>query len=375
MKQDKVKCIKTQQEKDYIWQIIFKVGLTFLFVSLFLMAFILGNGKAYFYDTVYVSKFINQPFQFHTINIVQGDSFLIKFPDDKTMLVDTGENDNYPVLKSYLKQYFKNEKLNQIDYFVLTHQDSDHLGSADLVLRDFKVNKVFRPKVKSLYEKENSIISENYEICETESYNNFTITLHQKNINYAFSERGIVLSGGGYKVEFLSPSEDKYSYSNDYSAVLMITYQDKKFLLMGDATTQIEDELKDFYQDNLKADVLKLAHHGSKTSTSESFLDIVKPKYAILSVGKNNSNLPSSDVINRLNDKKIPIYSTQKEGNFAFCIQNGNIVQSSEEGRNKTLPFLASLLIIGVSLVWGIKFKKKENGKSANMIVENNILC
>lgn len=359
MKQQPIKRIKTEEEKERFRQIYFKVSLTILFVALFLVIFVLENGFLYFHDTGFVSAFSGYDFQFHVINVGQGDCFLIKLPDDKVMLVDCGENEQFDRVKGYINDFFKSENLDKIDYFVLTHQDSDHLGCAGEVLNTFEVGKVFRPKVYSYYEQEKGLALLPYNICDTQNYNNFTIALEQSEAEQVFNEKGILIESDNYRIEFLSPSENNYDYSNDYSAVIMLSVFDKKFLLTGDASAVIEERLISQYGDKLKADVLKVAHHGSKTSSSIDFLEKVSPTYAILSAGKNNSNLPSVDILNRLYELETEIYSTKKLGCYVLSIEDKNIVIESQPSPNKSLPLIASLDILAICFVWGINFNKK----------------
>lgn len=359
MKQQSIKKIRTEEEKEKFRQIYFKVSLTIFLVALFFVAFVLENGFLYFHDVGYVSAFSGYDFQFHVINVGQGDCFLIKLPDSKVMLVDCGESVQFDKVKGYINDFFKSEKLNKIDYFVLSHQDNDHLGSASEILNTFKVEKVFRPKVYSNYEKENGLALLPYNICETKDFNNFTLALYQNDVEQVFNRKGILLEGDNYRIEFLSPSENNYEYSNDYSAVIMLSVYDKKFLLTGDASTVIESELISKYGNKLKADVLKIAHHGSKTSSSAIFLEKVKPTYAILSVGKNNSSLPNVEILNRLHDLETEIYSTKKLGCYALSIENKDIVMQSQPSASKSLPLIASLVILAICFVWGINFKKK----------------
>lgn len=372
MKAKSIKRIKTEEENAKMRQILFKVSLSIFFVSLFFVAFMLGNGFLYFHNNGYVDAFNNYDFQFHVINVGQGDCFLIKLPDRKVLLVDSGESENYAIVKGYINEFFKKEKLSRIDYFVLTHQDADHIGSADKILNNFDVGLVFRPKVFSPYEQEMGLADNSYQIFNTEDFNNFTISLHENNVHYKFNEKGITISGSGYNLEFLSPENDNYTASNDYSAVIMLTAKGKKFLLTGDATSNIEDTLIREYGENLKSDVLKISHHGSKTSSSEDFLSKVNASFAILSVGENNSGLPNVEILNRLYAQNCTIYSTKKLGCFALSVENNQIIMRSQPVLNKDLPLMASLTILAVCFVWGINFQRKPLRKDANMIVENS---
>lgn len=363
MKQGKIKRIRTEEEKDRWRRIYFKVALSVFLVALFLVFFMLGNGWLYFYDTGYVEAVCGQDFQFHVINVGQGDCFLIKFPDDKIALIDCGDEDAYSTVKGYVNKLMSSENLSKIDYFILTHQDSDHIGCAYKILNDFDVDIVYRPKVYSSFEQENGLVQYAYSIYDGNLYNNFTIALIDNNIDYVFNERGLEINGGDYYLQFLSPKNNTYSASNDYSAVIMLKILGKKFLLTGDATNKIENELIEEYGNNLKADVLKVAHHGSNTSSSEDFLSIVNPEVAILSVGENNNNLPNVNVLNRLYNLNTTIYSTKKLGSFAFMLDEGELKIKTHPIPSSSLPFIACLIILLISFVWGINFNRKHSQK------------
>lgn len=360
MKREKIKRIWTQEDKEKFRQTYIRISLTIFFVALFLIAFNLGNGYLYIYDVGYVSELNGNDFQFHVIDVGQGDCFLIKLPDNKTLLIDCGEADTYEQVSGYIKKFLKEEKLSKIDYFVLTHQDEDHIGNASQIIKRFDVGKVFRPKVYSKYEQENSLNAYVYGICETDSFNEFTIALHDKGVDYTFNEKGVVLAGENYSINFLSPSKNSYSNSNDYSAVIMLKIYQKKFLLMGDASYKIENELIEEYGDYLKADVLKISHHGSKSSSSQDFLDIVKPKYAILTAEKDSDDLPNVDVLNRFHAIETTIYSTKKLGCYAFTTSNNEIIMKSHPVASKDIPLIASLIIIAICMVWGLNFERKQ---------------
>ena len=357
-----MKKLEKFKELKTIWPVILlKTSLSLLILAIFLVIFFAFNGSHIFYSTAYVSAFKGNEFQIHTINVGQGDSFLIRLPNDKTMLIDCGGYDKGDIVSSYVKQYFKNENLSKIDYFVLTHPDIDHIGGGKVIIDTFEIENLYRPKYYSVYEEENSLIEEDYKISDSYTYDYIVKKAYQKNINMIFSEKGLAINESGFTVEFLSPKKDFYSASNDYSAVIMISCQDKKALFMGDASTEIESTLVSDYGDNLKADILKLGHHGSKTSTSEEFLDIVNPSYAIISVDKNNSySLPDISVLNRLNERGIKYNSTSTDGNFVFSVENDEVKVALENKNKLDVALLLSITIVLMLIVWAIPIKIKQ---------------
>ena len=333
-----------------------KISISFFLVTIFCLIFFIGGGLLYFRDDIYVDGFVNFDFQVHVIDVGQGDAILIKLPSNKTLLIDCGEAEYTTQVISYINQYMKNENLNKIDYFILTHSDADHVGSGQSIIENFDVENIYRPKIYSIYEEENGLNIENYNLSTSQIYNNVIESAYENNCNLIFSQKDIILQENGCKIEFLSPSADNYSKTNNYSAVIMITYQDKKFLFTGDAETDIEQQLINDYGSYLKADVLKVGHHGSKTSSSQEFLNIVKPSFALLCTGENSNNLPDVSVLNRLHDINANILSTEELGSYALAIRNNEIIISYEPQPICDMVLLFSIFIVILLIVWACKF-------------------
>lgn len=356
MKETNFKNIIKEKGKE----IFIKLGISIFFLVLFSFLFIFLGGMTYFEKANYVKEFKNYNFELHTIDVGQGDSFLIKFPNKKVMLIDTGDEKHFDVLSSYTNQFLSNEKIKNIDYLVLTHADEDHIGGAAKFIDKYNVLNLYRPKQYSLNESEFIEEDEEYNISDSQHFDNAITKAYEKNVNIIFSEKGISFFEQGCKIEFLSPALDIYSNDNDYSAVIMLTYQTKKFLLTGDISKTIEDTLISTYGDNLKADVLKLSHHGSKTSNTEAFLDKVKPSYAILSVAKKNSyNLPDEVLLNNLKEREIKVVSTAEKGNFAFSVENDKVVIAYEKAHNENIPLLFVVSMVVVLIIWTIPYSKQ----------------
>ena len=334
-----------------------RVSLSILFLSIFFIVIFWCNGQLYFTKVNYVDDYRNFPFQVHIIDVEQGDSFLIKFPNNQVMLIDCGTQDEGENVVRYVKAFFKNEGLNKIDYLLLTHQDADHVGGATKVLSQINVENLIRPKVVTESE---SDLYPYYQVSQSQTYDTVINLAYQNECNIIFGEKGLEYDFDGAVVEFLSPSQNYYSASNDYSAVIMITCQTKKFLFMGDATKQIEQALIAEYGDYLKTDVLKVGHHGSSTSSSLEFLQIFQPEYAIISV-REQSDFPSAQVSNNLNSLNIDILSTANLNNFAITIYNNQIVHAKAIFPSSELALLISIIIIALILTWGIKIKDNTN--------------
>ena len=354
---------KYQEYRRYIFSTstFFRCSLTVLILSVFFVLFFTCGGMLYFYDVVIVDAFKGVDFQIHAISVGQGDSTLIKFPNNQTMLIDAGERDQGEHVTNYIKAFLRQEGLDCLDFLVLTHPDSDHIGGAINVLENINVKNVFRPKVYTEEEASN-LDGENISISTTATYHELVDLISEKQCDVIFTDNTINMNLGGVRVEFLSPSEDYYSDTNEYSAVIMFTYQTKKFLFMGDANSEIEHTLIENYGDYLNADVLKVAHHGSNTSSSAEFLNVVKPKYALLYVA-GNKDLPSVDVLNRLHEIGSDLLQTSLLGDYAMTIANDDILISQAPTPTIDIALLISISTLLVIATWGINnpFSQKYN--------------
>jgi len=344
------------------WQI--RLVLTGVLLAIFLLTFFLGGGISFCQGLSTIKSFSRLPFEIHFIDVGLGDSIFMRFPDNKTMLVDCGPNDENNKVVSYLTGLFTYEKISAIDYLVLTHQDEDHVGMAPEILNSFQVNCVYRPKILSSNEEIKVGNPMGYEVSTTKTYNDvITAVYNEPNCEIHYSERGIKIFASDYSVEFLSPAEDKYSAFNNYSPIMLVTYNSKTFLLTGDAQSVAENEVIRNDALKLKADVLKVGHHGSSTSTSAKFLEYVSPKYAIISVSKDNKfNFPKSDVIARLETVGASIMTTAKLGSIVMSVDaKSEIIFAEEENLVKIdVPVLVVSISMGLIIVWGVKVKKKE---------------
>ena len=185
--------------------------------------------------------------------------------------------------------------INKIDYLIITHGDYDHMGDSIYLVNNFKVEKVI-------------LNNDDYNKLEKELIK----VLDKKKIKYLKGLQEIKLDN--YKLEFLNTSE--YDNENDNSNVIYLNYNDYKFLFMGDAGIDREkDILKKYVLKDI--DFLKVGHHGSNTSSSKIFINNIKPKYAIISVGKNNRyGHPKSSVLDTLSNSKI--YRTDLDGSIVI---------------------------------------------------------
>ena len=235
------------------------------------------------------------------LDVGQGDSSLIRLKN-KNILIDTGGNINYDISKNILIPYFKSVGIKKIDYLVLTHGDYDHMGEAINLVENFKVEKVIF-NCGSYNDLENELIE----------------VLDKKKIKYYSCIKELNIDNN--KLHFLQTKE--YDNENENSNVIYTELNGYKFMFMGDAGIEKEKDILEKY--NLSnIDVLKVGHHGSKTSSSRTFIDEINPKYSIISVGKNNRyGHPNKEVLNTLEDSKI--YRTDQDGSIMFKIKNNKL--------------------------------------------------
>lgn len=205
------------------------------------------------------------------INVGQGDAFLIQTPFNQTViLIDTGSPYQYRALKTYLDA----QSIKTINHLVITHDDSDHSGNVDRLIRDFEVKE---------------IVYKGKDIINQWIY-----------LDY---------------LEFNQVSKD----DNDTSLVYYTKLYNKSFLFLGDLSVNGEYKLIANYP-TLAIDVLKIGHHGSNTSTSDELLKHIKPRVALISVGKNNYGHPHYDVIRRLNDFFVTHFDSLNHGDVKIII-------------------------------------------------------
>ena len=235
------------------------------------------------------------------IDVGQGDSTLIR-TFNKNILIDTGGNINYKLSDNILIPFFKSEGVNKISYLILTHGDFDHMGEAINLVNNFKVEKVI-------------FNCGEYNDLEKELIK----VLDKKKIKYYSCIKELKINNN--KLYFLQTSV--YDNENDNSNVIYTELNGYKFMFMGDAGVDKEKDILDKYNIS-NIDVLKVGHHGSKTSSGKEFIDEINPKYSIISVGKNNRyGHPNKEVLNNLDNSKI--YRTDKQGSIMFKIKSNKL--------------------------------------------------
>lgn len=251
------------------------------------------------------------PFSMHVLDVGKADSILIQC-EGKNMLVDGGTSDRGEAVVRYLKR----RGIASLDAVVNTHPDEDHVGGLKDVLEAFPAASYREP-----------LLPRNL-IPRTDEYLAVKTALKKRKLTPIAPVPGQSFPLGGASVCILGPVRAGDSTNNN-SIVLRVAYGKTTFLLMGDAEKEEERDLL-ASKETLSADVLKVGHHGSATSTTEEFLDAVRPKYAAVSVGDDSNSLPKREVLERLSDCGTAVTRTDVSGTLIF-LSDGKTVTVTEE--------------------------------------------
>jgi competence protein ComEC len=241
------------------------------------------------------------------IDVGQADAILIRSGKDN-MLIDAGNNEDGKLLVNYLS----NLGINDFKYVVGTHAHEDHIGGMDNVIRRFKIGQFYMPDA----------------ITTTPSFESVLDELDKKGYVYNVPEIGQKLKVGNAELTVIY-TKDNPEDLNDSSIILLLEYDKVRALFTGDATGNVENEILD---KNIRANILKVAHHGSRYSTIDKFLDKVNPQYAIISVGKDNDyGHPHEPILKKLKKRGIEVYRTDKLGTIILTTDGNKINIKSEK--------------------------------------------
>ena len=262
-----------------------------LILPAFLMLFGFASG-AQQADTVKAAGGNNR-LEVHFMDVGQGDATLI-MTDGHAMLIDAGNNGKGTAVQNYLQK----QGIKKLDYVIGTHPDADHIGGLDVIIYKFDCGKVLLPD----YQK------------NTKTYDEVEDTLKAKSYRAAHPAAGDTYQLGDAVFTVTAPADKKFDNANDYSIAVRLEYGKNAFLFVGDAEEDSENEMLKSKQD-ISADVYKVSHHGSKTGTSEEFLEKVDPQYAVISCGEDNSyGHPHAEVLNLLRREGVQVFRTDEQG-------------------------------------------------------------
>ena len=255
---------------------------------------------------LFIICFINiipHDLEIYFIDVGQGDCTLIITPNNKKILIDGGGSENYDVGENILIPYLLDRKISSLDYVIISHFDQDHIGGILSVLKEIKVQKIIIGK----------------QGAKNEQYEELYKIVKEKNILLSIVEKGDIINiekNVQFKILFPEKELIKENVLNNNSIVAKLEYKNFKILFTGDIEEIAEKKLIKYYsKEELNADILKISHHGSKTSTTTEFLDVVNPRIALIGVGQNNKfGHPDDSIINNLANRNIKIFRTDKMG-------------------------------------------------------------
>jgi len=284
-----------------------------IFAIFVIISFCFLNGCA-FIDSIFDSLFeeyldldINGNFAVHFIDVGQGDSILIQSSENYFMLIDTGEGSQHGKLTAYLKRF----GVTEFKYVVFTHPHADHIGSADKIVNDYKIETLIMPEI--------------YHTSQT--FRRLLEAMENKNMEITPPTPGKTFKLGSAEFTVLAPISEEYGNLNNYSVVIRMTYGNTSFLFTGDMEKESENEMIEYYKNqNIAVDVLDVSHHGSSSSSQQKFLDILQPSIAVIHVGEGNSyNHPNLQVISRLESIGAKILRTDLNGDIIIISDGQNL--------------------------------------------------
>jgi competence protein ComEC len=246
----------------------------------------------------------------HFIDVGQGDCTLIQSRDN-AVLIDGGEYSARNVIIEYLESM----GVTTLDYVVATHPDSDHIGSLAAVIDRFGVKNVWMPDV----------------MHTTATFERLLDAIERKGLTFTPIKAGAHLDAGLIQMTAVAPNSDSYKDTNEYSIVLRMVYGRTVFLFTGDAETASENEiLAEGWE--ISADVIKVGHHGSRSSSSEPFLDAVGPRIAVISCKTGNSyGHPHAEVLERYAARNVAVYRTDELGTVVLTTDGEQIYLVTDE--------------------------------------------
>lgn len=240
------------------------------------------------------------------LSVGQGDSILLQDSDLTQILIDVGPGSKTVYELKKIVPFF--DKI--IELVIISHPEKDHFGGLFTLLKYYKINKVLLTGA----------------VKNTPEFKNALNELKNAGINIGLLYKDVNIKTKNFHLQALWPLTSLLGinlwHANNASAVLLVQIGSEKLLLTGDIEKVVEEKIADLFAQDLNGSILKISHHGSKTSTSPTLLKVTKPKLAIISVGKNNSyNHPSREILTLLNKYQVPVWRTDLSGTLKFLIK------------------------------------------------------
>lgn len=257
---------------------------------------------------------LDSEMQVHVIDVGNADALLIRNRGE-SLLIDAGEKGDGETVVNYLREH----GVDKLDIVIATHADADHIGGMRDVVDAFEIGTFLMATMPEGY------------TPTTKVYTSLLEGLAEKGLRLTPAEPGDSYSLGDAVLDILGPAAE-FEDNNNQSVVCRVTFGAKRFLFMGDAEVQAENALLAAGTD-LKADVIKIGHHGSDTSTQESLLDAAAPQIALITCGAGNSyGHPDSSVLARLNERGIACYRSDLCGDIVVTTDGAAITVETEKG-------------------------------------------
>lgn len=240
------------------------------------------------------------------IDVGQADSILV-MNGNESMLIDAGNNDDGKDVVKFIKE----KGIEKLNYLIGTHPHEDHIGGLDNVIKDFEIENIFMPKIDTT----------------TKTFEDVLDAISAKKLKVTAPVKGQKFKVGEAECEVMTDTILDKESLNLSSIVIRLQFGNNSFLFTGDAETKNENT-----RQWPKTDVLKVGHHGSNTSSSESFLKQVSPQYAIIMAGKDNTyGLPKARILDRLKSVNAKIYRTDENGTIEMVSDGNEIITNTEK--------------------------------------------
>lgn len=253
-----------------------------------------------------VSGNVSSGMEVHFIDVGQGDATLI-LADGHAMLIDAGPNDKGTAVQLYLKK----RGVERLDYLILTHTDSDHIGGADVIISKFDIGQIFLSDFKK----------------DNKTYRELMESMDNRDMTFSTPEVGAEYELGDAVFTIIAPN-GTYDDPNNSSMALILDHGENSFLFSGDCEEEAEQDILENGM-NLDVDVYQVGHHGSRTSSAEEFLDAMSPAYAVISCEAGNSyGHPHAQTLNNLRARRIQVFRTDEQGSIVAYSDGTDITWS-----------------------------------------------
>lgn len=256
---------------------------------------------------------VRQQLDITMFDVGQAECFLLE-KGQFIVLVDCGSASQGKRIVNSIKE----RNIGKIDYVFITHPHEDHMGGMSEIIRNFQVDKIVLPSID-----ETKITAK--------WYNRLMDSLSSGKYELEVAEKGKTYHIDDVEIKIISDESYQGSNINNYSTVLKISYGQNSIIMTGDAEEKIEKQILSTCE-NIEATILKVGHHGSKTATTQEFLDAIKPKYALISCGVNNKfNHPNQEVLDRLDKQNVKIFRTDELGTITLTITKQDLVLNVQQ--------------------------------------------